>query len=248
MNTKTILGISLATVFAASMIFAQNAVADPPTNRHLIIDEFNFETFHGMAKVDLRAASPIPNNSGAFGFAVFTDDKVITNNVLSFTGHICAADSPVQGDTANEIKRCPFNPEGSIGVLEFLRDNVSGYDGLPDGQIDQANDGGKIHPHILDLKLMESDCSDALAANNLDAGEGDPVEVDVGNSVENNISPSNYLVKHSGKNLTVGNIPIDDIGGDEVQAVASFNIFPLHDGNSNITNLCLYDVDFQEFS
>lgn len=61
---------------------------------------------------------------------------MITNNVLSFTGHICATDSPAQGNVVNEIKRCPFAPEGSIGVLEFLRDTAPYNFALPPGEID----------------------------------------------------------------------------------------------------------------
>jgi len=55
---------------------------------------------------------------------------------LSFTGHICATDSPAQGNVVNEIKRCPFAPEGSIGVLEFLRDTAPYNFALPPGEID----------------------------------------------------------------------------------------------------------------
>ena len=245
-NTKTILGISLIAAFAVSMIFTQNAIADPPTDDHLVIDEFNFETFEGMAKAEIKVDTTIPRNSGAFGYGVFTDDTVLTNNVLALTSHVCAADSFVQGNIPVEHKKCPFDPEGSIGVLEFLRDNAGPqYNMYPAGEIDQQNDGSKIHPHILDLTGMGTPCSDALVANSLNAGDV-TVEVDAGSSLDNDISPIAYDVKVEGKKLTVGNVPVSDLGGDTLQAVATFNIFPLHDGSSNITNLCLYDVDFLE--
>lgn len=95
---------------------------------------------------------------------------------------------------------------------------------------------------------MDGACSDALVANGLVAGD-ESVEVNVDTSaLTNNISPDDYLVNHVGKKLTVGNIPIDEknLPGEEVLAVATFNILPLDDGAGNITNLCLYNVSYQD--
>ena len=110
------------------------------------------------------------------------------------------------------------------------------------GQIDQKNDGPLIHPHILDLMGQGTACSTALDENGLDPGDA-ALEVDVVSSLGNNISPSDYTAVVDGNKLTAGNIPLSDLEGDSMGAYATFNIFPIHDGQSNITNLCLYDLE-----
>lgn len=247
-KAKTILGISLAATFAISMIFAQGAIASG-SDKHLKIKNIEFDVFEDLAKVELQTQGNIPVGQGAFGYGVITTiSENGPENVLALTTHVCAADSFVQGDIVDEINNCPFAPEGSIGVLEFLRDNVAAP--FPGGEIDQANDGPLMHPHILDLTGYSDDCSDAIEEAGLDPGDA-AVEVDVLRTLgldpvgtANNISPGDYEVNVDGKELTVGNIPIDEnnLLDDEMAAYASFNIYPLHDGNSHITNLCLYDL------
>lgn len=256
MNTKTILGISLIAAFAVSMIFAQSVSADPNNGNHLDIKKVKLDVNKdGFAKLDIHTKGKIPVGNGAFGYGVITavNSAGEPENVLAATSHVCAADSPVQGDIVDEVIACDgVGPQGSIGVLEFLRDfGPASFDGLPLGEIDQANDGPDMHPHILDLTAYSTECSEAISENELDAGDG-AFEVDVGRTLssENNISPAFYDVKVKNKKLTIKDVPVDEnnLLATDVVLYASFNILPLIDDspNGNITNLCLYDLSLTE--
>lgn len=236
MNSKTILGISLAAVFAVSMIFAPNVTA---AGSHLDIKKVKLDVDDGFAKVEIKTNGNIPVGVGAFGYGIITafNGDGAPENVLALTSHVCAADSFNQGDTINELTACPFSPQGSIGVLEVLRD-AFGFP-FPAGEIDQANDGGLMHPHILDLTGYSDACKDAT-------GMDEGVEVDVARTIGtfNNISPGDYDLKVGNKKISVKDIPIDakNLMASDLLAYASFNIMPLEDGAGHITNLCLTDL------
>ncbi|KEQ56122.1 hypothetical protein AAA799E16_01573 [Marine Group I thaumarchaeote SCGC AAA799-E16] len=252
MNTKAILGISFAAVFAVTMMFAPYVAA---AGSHLDIKSVNVETDGSFANVEIKTKETIPVGVGSFGYGVITAfEGGFPENVLALTTHVCAADSPVQGNvdelgpdgvfgTADDV--CPFAPEGSIGVLEFLRDNFPDQFGsLPQGEIDQLLDGPEMHPHILDLVATATLPVGEQACLGVDNFSG--LEVDVVRTVTtaNNVSPADYLLQVDNKKITVGNIPIDgsNLLSDEMIAYASFNIAPINNGE-NITHLCLTDLD-----
>ena len=169
----------------------------------------------------ITTEGPIKNNGqlGAYGYGLITDGGA-GNNVLALTTHMCASDSPVQGNADDD--RCP-NP---VGLLDFA--------------FTQANDGPLFHAHILDLKAATAEC----AAVEGSAG----LEVDVASSLATNggvpgVSPD-YPIKVSGNTITVGNVPTSVLNDDSVEAVASFEIVGLATGNT-ITNLCLTNATFE---
>jgi hypothetical protein len=225
MNTKTFLGISLAAAFAISMFAIPGAIADDARAKHLVND-WDATNDGEFLKVTITADGPIKNNGqlGAYGYGVITDGGA-GNNVLALTTHNCASDSPYQGNSDED--RCPF----SVGLLD-------------DEPFTLANDGPRFHAHILDLKASTSDCQ---------AVEGDSgFEVDVASSVASNggvpgVSPD-FPIKVNGKQITVGMVPIgtenNGVNDDSVEAVASFEIYPLVDSGL-ITNLCLVNLEFQ---
>lgn len=222
-KTRTILAVSLAAVFAFSMVVAQSADAGKKAG-HLVTDtEVTIAEIDGeeFLKATITADGPIKNNGqlGAYGYGLITDNGV-GNNVLALTTHMCASDSPVQGN-AND-NRCP-NP---VGLLDFA--------------FTQANDGPLFHAHILDLMPATPACAAVDGSSGL--------EVDVASSLATNggvegVSPD-YPIKVSGKTITVGNVPVNVLNDDSVDAVASFEIVGLATGNT-ITNLCITNATFE---
>ncbi|MEO9309516.1 MAG: hypothetical protein ABI337_04410 [Nitrososphaera sp.] len=95
MNTKTILGLSLAAVFAVSMMTIAPAVADPIPG-YLVIknSKVKIEDEQLEAKIMTKGKIPQDGSGGAFGYAILTSGH---DNVLAITTHLCASDSPEQG-------------------------------------------------------------------------------------------------------------------------------------------------------
>ncbi|MFB5624204.1 MAG: hypothetical protein ACE5RP_04715, partial [Nitrosopumilus sp.] len=91
-NTKAILGISLAAVFAVAMIFAPNVTA---AGSHLEINKAEYQVDDsGIGKLEIKVNSDIPTDgsANAFGYGVvtgFTDDG--PENVLALTTHLCVS-------------------------------------------------------------------------------------------------------------------------------------------------------------
>lgn len=224
MNTKTILSISIAAVFALSFVVVQSATATDERARHLVTNtEVTTAIVDGeeYLKATITADGPIKNNGqlGAYGYALITDGGA-GDNVLALTTHMCASDSPVQGNANNN--KCP-NP---VGLLDFA--------------FTQANDGPLFHAHILDLKPQTPACAAVPGASGL--------EVDVAGSLATNggvagVSPD-YPIKVSGKTITVGNVPVSVLNDNTVEAVASFEIVGLAIGDT-ITNLCITNASFE---
>lgn len=227
MNTKTIFAISLAAVFALSFVVAQDADAGKKaghleTSTTVTVAEIDGEEF---LKATIEANGPIKNNGqlGAYGYGLITDNDNIINNVLALTTHMCASDSPVQGNVNDN--RCP-SPVGLLAP-EFTR----------------ANDGPIFHAHVLDLMPNTAACN--AVANN--AG----LEVDVGSSLASNgglggVSPD-FPIKVSGKTITVGNVPVgvdNGVADSTVESVASFEIVGLATGSS-LEHLCLTNLTFE---
>jgi len=223
MNTKTIFAISLATVFALSFVVAQDADAGKKaghleTSTTVTVAEIDGEEF---LKATIKAKGPIKNNGqfGAYGYGLFTDGGA-GNNVLALTTHMCASDSPVQGNVNDN--RCP-NP---VGLL--------------DEDFTRANDGPLFHAHILDLMGNSAEC------NAVDGNIG--LEVDVASSLATNggldgVSPD-FPIKVSGKTITVGNVPVSVLNDNTVDAVASFEIVGLATGSA-LEHLCLTNAAFE---
>ncbi len=222
-KTRTIFAISLAAVFAFSLVVAQSADAGKKAG-HLVTDtEVTIAEIDGdeFLKATITANGPIKNNGqlGAYGYGLITDGGA-GNNVLALTTHMCASDSPVQGNVNDN--RCP-NP---VGLLDFA--------------FTKANDGPLFHAHVLDLKAATSACAVVPGSSGL--------EVDVASSLATNggvpgVSPD-YPIKVSGKTITVGNVPVSVLNDNTVDAVASFEIVGLATGNT-ITNLCLTNLTIE---
>ena len=96
-KTKTILGLSLAAVFAVSMLGSAYAAG------HVVIvtTELEAEDLE-ISEVKIVVAADIPTNggAGAFGYGIFTDG---TNNVLALTTHAGIDDHSSQEGGAGPI-------------------------------------------------------------------------------------------------------------------------------------------------
>lgn len=169
-------------------------------------------------KGEITTEGKIPTNGekNAFGYGFLTDGG---NSVLALTTHLCASDSPYQGNAPNS--KCP-NP---VGLL--------------DEDFTKTHDGAIFHPHVLDLMPYTQACKDAT-------GLDDGLEVDVATSLATNgglagVSP-NYPVHVSGNTIRVGNVPVDVLGDPSaVPGIVSFEIVGVATGSS-LTNLCLTNV------
>ena len=106
MNSKAILGVSFAAVFAVSMILAQNAITpmafaddddDGDSNgSFLTIVESEVEIDDGEIEVEIETAGDVPldGTSGAFGYALLTDGgSGALDNVMVLVTHLPLDDS-----------------------------------------------------------------------------------------------------------------------------------------------------------
>lgn len=234
-NTKAILGISFAAVFAVAMIFAPNVSA---SGSHLDITKSEYDVKAGSGKLEIKTSGDIPTDgsAGAFGYGVITGfDSVGPANVLALTTHMCAADSPLQGPDGN----CP---DGSVGVLTAL----TGGD-----VTNEDHDGAEIHAHILDLKTATSDCSSVENSIGLEVDlprslDGTPFGAQLVDFQDNNLlagtgitGAGDYDIKVDDGEITVTGIPSADLAGDEALVIVSFGIHGIANDDAVITNLCL---------
>ncbi len=237
-NSKAILGISFAAIFAVAMIFAPNAEANNAVT-HLDVKSASLTVEDdGTATATLTAATAIDKNgnAGAYGYGFITDlfdtgnvdengDPILVpENVLAITTHICAADSFEQSNI-DETKKCPNDQ--TVGLLTAL-----GLD------VDTEHDGPEVHPHILDLMLV----SEESACNGIS-----DIEVNAGKTIfidGDNVSPGDYDLTVKGNKVTVGNVPIDgqNLHNANLAAYASYNIHGIANSDGTITNLCLTDL------
>jgi len=165
-NTKTILGISFAAVFALSMIMVPAYAAG-----HLAIEKTDVKV-KNFATLDVKitATANIPKDSSTpFGYGIFTNGN---NKVLALTSHgVGIEDHPDQDG--------PFDPV--------------------------------FHAHILDLMTARPSCP-----------AGSAVEVDWGNTLDNNISPE-YKVKIKKDKISV-KASVDDLDDAGVEQILAFII------------------------
>jgi len=189
--------------------------------------------------VKIKTDSKIPKNgkAGLFGYGVLTDG---TNNVLAVTTHICASDSPYQGNAKN--KTCP--DDDAFGLLQALTAGEL---------LNKDFDGAKWHAHILDLKaadgldLDNNGIIDGVAEETAGCGgiDGADFEVDLGGTTDggNNVSPD-YKLKVKGDTIKVK----APLGGTDVTpsgdgiAIATFGLGATTDGFGNINDLCLVNT------
>jgi len=249
MNTKTILGISLAAAFAVSMIFALNVIA---SGSHLDIVKSNYKVLgNGDGKLQIKVAGDIPTDgtAGAFGYGVITGLDVIgydkelqenilaPDNVLALTTHMCAADSPLQGPDGD----C----DAPVGVLSQLTDNVV---------LNEEHDGAEFYVHILDLMPATSDCSAVYGSNGLEVDltrtlEGTPFGTADTDFQDNNLlagtgitGPGDYDIKVKNNKITVKKFPSTDLAGTEAVGIVAFGIHGLaNDSRPNIDNKSLFN-------
>jgi len=245
MNTKIILGISLAAAFVISMIASQSAIADG-LPEYLQIKETKVTVVtdsdgNGILKAEIKTEDKIPKKgeAGAFGYGLATAGLFDGEPVLALTTHICAADTPYQGDAKS--KKCD-NP---VGLLQALTGGVLK---------DVDHDGAKFHAHMLVLTKDTSAtwaetggiapaCDDTdntsfaqvnmtatLAYNT--ANESSPGALDI-------ISPD-WTVKVHGDKIRVGNVPTDALPDSGVEGFAAYGIEGTdHNLDGIIDNLCL---------
>lgn len=240
MNTKTILGISLAAVFAISMFASQSVLADDPVPEYRQITDTKVtvatDSDGGVLKAEIKTEDKIPKkgkgSEGAFGFGLATG-ALVGDPVLALTTHLCVADTPVQG--VAKAKDCA---EGTVGLLDALF-------GSETTSIDEMHNDAKFHAHMLILKAPTAACPANTAA-----------EVDIGASAsyqlpEESEDPAgpylspDWKVKVKGHKITVGNVPTDALLDAGVERIVSYGIVGLADATTTVTNLCLTDLHEQ---
>jgi hypothetical protein len=233
MNTKTILGISLAATFAVAMVFSQSVLATE-AGFHNVEDTTVTKNQPGNTvnvTWDTEGTIPVDGMSGAFGYGLVTtlNDDDLPENVLAVTSHKCVSDSFEQGDA--DISECS---EPVAGLLEAL--------GFPAGS-NEAHDDEAFHAHVLDLKAIVDTSSCSTVGNNIG------LEVDLVRSLQtgNNISPD-YPVSVDDDKITVSDVPRKDIKSSNFKnpvLSAFFGIAGIVDdsdpANPVVTNLCLTD-------
>lgn len=107
MNTKTILGISFAAVFAVSMMLSPAFAGAPPG--YLLFDSTsdvsksnsNANNANDRIKVtiDTQGTIPLDGSGGAFGYGIFTGGEA-TDNVLVLVTHLGIDDSDHEDPTS----------------------------------------------------------------------------------------------------------------------------------------------------
>ena len=229
-NKKAFLGISFAAVFAVAMIFTPNVMADDDDDANgsfLDIVAAEIEIEDGEIEVEIETAGDIPTDGtgGLFGYGIITSGF---NNVLAVTTHLCAADSPVQGEA-----ECS---DGSI------------Y--LNTGSNSPSQNDETWHPHILDLEAPDTDTLGLVTNTNCQALGAD-AEVDILGSVlsGNNVSPTTYDLEVDDNEIEVTALLGTDKNGNENVipdgtgiAIVSFEIGAGVDANGNIGDLCVLNV------
>lgn len=88
-----------------------------------------------------------------------------------------------------------------------------------------------FHTHVLDLKDPTEACP------------GANFEVDLESSGKNKAFDADYKWSVKGDTLKVKNVPVSDLGDAGVEAVVSFTLKPVLDGEGKPTNLCIHVVD-----
>lgn len=229
MNTKTILGISLAAAFAVSLMMSQSAIAGGGDYKSITGYEVTKNNPAKTVDITISTEGSIPDSSDTmkpFGYAFITgtNDDGLPENVLVATTHLCVSDSLQQGNVSSSICSEPV-----AGLLEAL--------GFGDGA-NEAHDGEEWHPHVLDLKPTTSECATAITnAGATDLG----LEVDLQRTLQtqNNVSPS-YSAVASDSDIEFSDVPRKDIKSSAFGKAGTvfFGIVGIADGDT-ITNLCL---------
>lgn len=240
-NTKRILGISLAAVFAISMIAGTAMASGIPG--YLDIEKVKIKTYTDedgdtFLKAKIKTDERIPKfgKEGAIGYGIIlaADGNGNPENVLALTSHRCASDSYEQWNAPNF--RCP---DGTIGFGPLVPSSDWGH-----------NDGANFHAHNLDVSPLGAGdlptaCTDEPGATHyVDV----PRTIGSGAYPNADISPD-WPVWSFGKTIVVGNVPLDEIGdGSNTTPVAtvSFEILPQwNEETGDITALCLavYDLE-----
>lgn len=241
MNTKTILGVSLAAIFAVSMIATQSAFAGgppPPSDGYKTVENLvvTKNSPGNTVNVTFDTAGMIPKDGtapeGAFGYGLVTtlNNDGLPEDVLALTTHKCVSDSFKQGDSAD----CD---EPTAGLLEAL--------GFPAGS-NELHDDETFHAHVLDLKGVV----DTSSCSTVAGGLGLEVDLDRTVATGNNISPDWTISFNSDMDeITVSDVPRKDIKSSNFKSpylAAYFGIvgFVADDGET-ISNLCLTDGTVQ---
>lgn len=218
MNTKTILGVSFAAVFALTMVLVP-AYSDG----HLAITKTDVKVKTDIAKgtqtldAKIKTSADIPTDgSDGFGYGLITGTNAdgYPENVLALTTHMCAADHPLQSDGGD----CP---DGTIGILNALA-------GIPD----TAHNGAEFHAHILDLKPATASCVPYSSVNGLEVDVPRTFEGQFGFPDDDGTNPNNnvladYDIKVHKNKIDVKKVPVSDLFDSGVEAIVSFGLAAL---------------------
>jgi hypothetical protein len=102
MNTKTILGISLAAAFAVSLMMSQSAIAGGGDYKSITGYDVTKNNPAKTVDITISTAGLIPDSSDTmkkpFGYAFITgiNDDGLPENVLVATTHLCVSESPTK--------------------------------------------------------------------------------------------------------------------------------------------------------
>ena len=126
MNTKTLLGISFAAVFATTMIFAQSAQAGVGWMQ---VEDSSITTKGATTSLMINATGSIPRDAGEgvlFGFGWFYDGATTSDSVFAVTTH-----NPVRDSHQNPDKWHVHNVVAGASSDDAIADacivSLSGY-------------------------------------------------------------------------------------------------------------------------
>lgn len=175
--TKTILGISFAALFAVLMTAMPIALASGHTS---IVDDSSVVTTKNNAKgtnerikvnFETTAVVPLDGLSGAFGYAILTEDGVGSGlslgNVLVLVTHLPIDDSdfeePVSGLHTHVLDL--ISPTSDCSGYDFEVDlAASGANAGFDLNADYAVDGTSVEIGQVPIKLLNSATVEAVVA------------------------------------------------------------------------------------
>jgi hypothetical protein len=176
------------------------------------------------------AVSMIVTPAFASGHLTFASDATVNtkdNNAntrikVSFT---TGADVPVDG-SAGAFGYAVITDATTFNNVLVLVTHL----GIDDSEHEDETSG--FHTHVLDLKGATAACL------------GVEAEVDLANSVANAGFDLDAKYSIDGSDVSIGYTPTKLLADDSVDAVASFTVTPVFDGDGNLTNLCVDVVNF----
>lgn len=159
--------------------------------------------------------------------------------------YLSITETEVEVENKNAAKTLDLEIKTKADVPMDGKSGAFGYAALTDGgnnllvlathlPIDDSsheNPKSGFHTHVLDLKQPTAACKDAN------------FEVDLENSGKNTAFDADYKYKIKGREISIDDVPVADLGDAGVESIVSFTIKPILGADQKPTNLCIHVVE-----